>query len=121
MKHIALQLEFETDKFRLTGPIPEDSNAGNQFYGEDFAKWICDSLPNWHLDYLDEDWGWYVFSVRQETPKDETNEICVYAYPEEGGRQLNDDGAWMLIVHPGSKFPRCSFSSVGGAVRLIAA
>ena len=48
MKHIALQLEFETDKFRLTGPIPEDSNAGNQFYGEDFAKRICDSLPKWH-------------------------------------------------------------------------
>ena len=61
------------------------------------------------LDYLDEDWGWYVFSVRQETPKDETNEICVYAYPEEGGRQLNDDGAWMLIVHTRFKVPWMQF------------
>jgi len=103
MKHITLKIELKTDKFKLTGPLPEEINAGNQFYGEDFAKWICKALSYWNLDYLDEDWGWYVYSVRGHGPKDETNESCIYAYPDE--RQVNDEGQWMLVIHRRFKVP----------------
>ena len=69
MNHVALKLKFETDKFLLTGPLPEDANAGNQFYGGDFAKWICATMSAWNLSYGDEDWGWEVFSTRGKAPE----------------------------------------------------
>jgi hypothetical protein len=52
---VELHLEFSTDQFRLSGPLPDHINAGNQFYGEDLAKWLCETLPQWNLTYLDED------------------------------------------------------------------
>ena len=82
-----LDLEFRTDKFRLTGDLPPDCNAGNQMYGEDFAKWIVEQLPQRELDYLDEDWGWLVLSGEgpdtKEPHKQVYHHIGVYAYPDE--------------------------------------
>ncbi len=85
-----IEIEFVSDRFLLTGPIREDANAGNQFYGEDCAGWIVEALPEWKLDFLDEDWGWLVFTTREHRPEDEQISICVYADPEEG--------AWRLVV-----------------------
>ena len=47
----ALRLVFETDKFLLSGSLPKEVNAGNQFYGEDLANWICESLVEWKPGY----------------------------------------------------------------------
>ena len=107
MDHVALKLEFETDKFLLTGPLPEDINAGNQFYGEDFAKWICETLSAWNLSCGDEDWGWDVFSTRGKTPEVINNQVCVYAYPAD--LQSGNYGQWMLIVHSEEKVPWLRF------------
>lgn len=107
MNHIALKLEFETDEFLLTGPLQEDINAGNQFYGEDLAKWICEALPAWHLSYGDEDWGWVVFSTRGKNPEDINNQVCVYAYPSD--IRSKNHGQWMLIVHSEEKVPWLRF------------
>lgn len=90
-----LQIEFKSDRFELSGPLPPDINAGNQMYGEDLAKWLCETLKQWHLDYMDEDWGWLVFNKRDSLPDDERHTICVYAFP---GAEESDDGDWMLTL-----------------------
>jgi len=92
-----LQLEFSTDKFRLTGALPDNINVGNKLYGEDLANWLCETLPQWRLNYLDEDWGWMVFSLKEYSPPNERNLICVYAYPEED-QGSSDSGNWMLSI-----------------------
>ncbi|CAN5160318.1 hypothetical protein BH11PLA2_BH11PLA2_43210 [soil metagenome] len=92
-----LQLEFTTDRFKLTGPLPDDNNAGNQFYGEDLAKWLCETLPAWKLDHMDEDWGWLVFTTKDYMPADQRHSICVYAYPAEN-QGASDHGHWMLSI-----------------------
>jgi len=56
----AMEIRFKSDRFKFTGELREDANAGNQFYGEDVAAWFCEVLPQFNLAYLDEDWGWYV-------------------------------------------------------------
>lgn len=82
MTHVSLRIEFSTDKFKITGILPNDANAGNQFFGEDVSQWICEILPLWNLDYIGEDWGWFVFSKKQHSVS-ERNSICVYAYQQE--------------------------------------
>jgi hypothetical protein len=109
MTTAVLKFTFETDKFRLSGPLPEDANAGNQFYGEDMAQWICESLPAWQLDYSDEDWGWWVSSIRESAPADEQNTVCVYAYPSDS--QPANSGSWMLMVESERKVPWLKFFS----------
>lgn len=96
MDHVSLRIEFSTDKFKLTGSLPAEVNAGNQFFGEDLARMICEALPTWQLDYMDEDWGWLVSSTRESLPAAERNSIGVYAFPTEN--QPNDHGQWMLMV-----------------------
>jgi hypothetical protein len=44
MTHVAVRVEFSTDRFALTGELPPEVNAGNRFYGEDLAKYLCESL-----------------------------------------------------------------------------
>jgi hypothetical protein len=99
---VELRLEFSTDKFKLTGALPDHINAGNQFYGEDMAKWLCETLPQWNLTYLDEDWGWLVWSSKDNVPIDERNMICVYAYPA-GNPGASYSGDWMLSILPEHK------------------
>ena len=106
MDHIALQINFKIDKFKLTGELPEGINAGNQFYGEDLSKWLCSNLKKWDLDYLDEDWGWYVFT-RSNTNSKTSNEICVYAYPDK--KQIDDYGNWMIFIHTSYEVPFLRF------------
>jgi hypothetical protein len=61
------------------------------------AKWLCETLRQWKLDYMDEDWGWLVCSTKDYLPVDERNMICVYAYPAEN-QGASDCGNWMLSV-----------------------
>jgi hypothetical protein len=103
MDHIALRIEFVSDWFKQSGPLPARSNAGNQFYGEDLAKWICETLPAWKLGYMDEDWGWLVFSTHEHRPADERHSICVYAFSCLG--PAYDFGQWMLMVHSEFRHP----------------
>lgn len=58
------------------------------------AKWLCETLPQWNLTYLDEDWGWLVWSSKDNMPVDERNMIGVYAYSEGA----SDFGDWMLTI-----------------------
>lgn len=106
MNHVALKIDFKTDKFKLTGELPEDINAGNLFYGEDLSKWLCTKLKHWKLDYLDEDWGWYVFTTNDKS-SNKMSEICVYAYPSD--EQKNNYGDWMIIIHTSYKVPFLKF------------
>lgn len=101
MDHVILKLELETGRFRLTGPLPGDANAGNRLYGEDFARWICEALPAWNLSCGDEDWGWEAFSTRGRAAGGENHRIGVYAYPADD--QRDDHGLWTLRVHSQQK------------------
>jgi hypothetical protein len=55
---------FRSSRFIHSGPINEDSNAGNMFYGEDVAKHLSKHLGSQpglsSINYVDEDWGWLV-------------------------------------------------------------
>lgn len=57
---LELEIVFTTDRFRSAGLVDSSYNAGNSFYGEDVAKWICELSTGLNLDYMDEDWGWLV-------------------------------------------------------------
>ena len=94
---VELHLEFSTDQFKLTGALPDHINAGNQFYGEDVAKWLCETLSQWNLTYLDEDWGWLVWTSKDVLQVEERNMICVYAYPKDNPEASNF-GDWMLTI-----------------------
>jgi hypothetical protein len=61
------------------------------------AKWLCETLPQWNLTYLDEDWGWLVWSTKDVLPVDERNLIAVYAYPADSPG-ATDFGDWMLSI-----------------------
>ncbi len=111
--HIALRIEFSSDRFDMTGPLPEDSNAGNRCYGEEVCRWLCETLPQWNLDYFDEDWGWMLVSSRNtagDTPED--HQVCVYAYPPGTSNQdgsVSHAGEWMLILHKRAQRPWLKF------------
>jgi hypothetical protein len=59
----SLGFKFSTEIFDYKGPIPEDANAGNQYYGHDVAQYLYKHLqdPRLNLKVVDEDWGWLVF------------------------------------------------------------
>jgi hypothetical protein len=105
----ALRIEFASDRFDMSGPLADDSNAGNLFYGEDLCRWLREALPQWSLDYLDEDWGWLLGSDRRtvgDVPVD--HQICVYAYPpgtQDQDGNTTDSGEWMLVLHKRERRP----------------
>jgi hypothetical protein len=90
-------IQFRSERFDYKSELPEDYNAGNRFYGKDLAQFITSELTNKGLktDFLDEDWGWLVFSLRGSAPE---FEIAIYNISEhsEGGRPgTNDWGLWV--------------------------
>jgi hypothetical protein len=96
-----VSLSFRTDRFRLTGELPPDRNAGNHMYGEDMAQWIVEQLPKHPFDYLDEDWGWLVLSGEAPDSRDPGKLVChqlgVYAYPDDSHHAAGSDwGDWTL-------------------------
>jgi hypothetical protein len=94
---------IQTELFDYKGPIPKEFNAGNMFYGSDLAKYLVTSLERHglSLDYLDEDWGWYVsgdfgsggsvaLSVRNYCFEQE----LLLNKPEEG----NGENRWLIVA-----------------------
>ena len=80
-------VKFASDRFDYQSNLPADYNAGNRFYGKDVAEFLVSALATKELkaDFLDEDWGWLVFSLRGSAPE---FEVAIYNLSEhnEGGR-----------------------------------
>jgi hypothetical protein len=90
-------IAFESERFDYRSELPEDINAGNRFYGKDVAEFIVEQLKlkNFGADYLDEDWGWLVFSQKGRTP---VFEIAVYNLAEHRGVTARGVPEWGLWV-----------------------
>ncbi|HSO08104.1 MAG TPA: hypothetical protein VLW45_12755 [Pelomicrobium sp.] len=94
---LSLSLRFQSDRFDFTSELPEDYNADNRFYGKDVAEFLAKELiaRGFPADYLDEDWGWLVFSARGS---EHNFEVAIYNLAEhgEGGRPgVNQWGLWI--------------------------
>jgi low temperature requirement protein LtrA len=85
---------FMSDRFDHSSQLPEEANAGNQFYGRDVAVFITDGLAERAFDasFLDEDWGWQAHAKRQDGA---VLEISIYHNPDED-RAAEDNWALML-------------------------
>lgn len=95
MKH-AVDLFFATAKFDSTGPVREDANAGNRFYGEDLARWLVDAMAaRWKGAIDEEDWGWLVSKARGEGDPDRIEMIAVYLDEPAGGAK---PAVWRLVL-----------------------
>jgi hypothetical protein len=90
-------VQFTSERFDYKSELPADWNAGNRFYGRDVAEFLVSALATKKLcaEFLDEDWGWLVFSARGSAPE---FEVAIYNLSEhsEGGRPgTNQWGLWM--------------------------
>jgi len=95
--HLSLSVQFTSERFDYQSELPDGYNAGNRFYGKDVAEFLVSALENKNLrtDFLDEDWGWLVFSVKGSVPE---FEVAIYNLSEhsEGGRPgTNQWGLWV--------------------------
>lgn len=103
MAHTALRIEFGSDRFSFAQAAVDPGQDGPAFAGEDLCAWLCAALPQWPLDYLQEDWGWLIGSDRSRAAQADTDhQLCVYAYPpgtaDSDGRR-SESGEWMLVLH----------------------
>lgn len=94
---LSYSVQFTSERFDYCSELPDDYNAGNRFYGRDVAEFIASALTTKGLktDFLDEDWGWLVFSQKGSTLE---FEIAIYNLSEhsEGGRPgTNKWGLWV--------------------------
>jgi hypothetical protein len=85
---------FTSERFDHSSELPEDANAGNQFYGRDVAELIAGGLNQNGLDasFLDEDWGWQVHAKRQDGS---VLEVSIYHNVDEEPARADD---WELMV-----------------------
>lgn len=101
MPHTALRIEFACERFSF-GTVPDVSEAA-AVPGEDLCAWLCAALPQWPLDYLQEDRGWLIGSDRSRAAQADTDhQLCVYAYPPgtvDGDGKHSERGEWMLVLH----------------------
>jgi len=88
---------FKSDRFDYKSDLPEEYNAGNRFYGRDVAEFLTGELKQQGLaaDYLDEDWGWLVFSQRGTSPD---FEVAIYNLAEHGEAGRPGFGEWGLWI-----------------------
>ena len=103
MPHTALRIEFASERFSFD-TVPDAVEADNAaFPGEDLCAWLREALPQWSLDYLQEDWGWLIGSDRSRASQADTDhQLCVYAYPPgtvDGDGRRSERGEWMLVLH----------------------
>ncbi len=89
-------IQFKSERFDYRSELPYEINAGNRFYGKDLAEFIAAEFTRRGLpaDFLDEDWGWLVFSQKGSAPE---FEVAIYNLSEhsEGGRPgTNEWGLW---------------------------
>lgn len=110
MPHTALRIEFGSERFSFDCPsTASDANTP----GEDLCRWLRDALPQWTLDYVEEDWGWLLGTDRTRTDAaDIDHQLCVYAYPpgtpDSNGVQ-STHGEWMLVLHRRLRSTRLKF------------
>jgi hypothetical protein len=94
---LSQSVQFTSERFDYSSELPTDYNAGNRFYGKDVAEFISAELTRSGLQthFLDEDWGWLIFSLRGTTPE---FEVAIYNLSEhsEGGRPGTNQ--WRLWV-----------------------
>ena len=88
---------FSSERFDYASELPEEFNAGNRFYGKDVADSLASHLTaqGHSCDYLDEDWGWLVLSIKESTSE---FEVAIYNLAEhgEGGRPgIGEWGLWL--------------------------
>lgn len=88
-------IKFKTERFDYQSQLPEHYNAGNRFYGKDVAEFLAENLTQQGLraDVLDEDWGWLVFSVKNNSPE---FEVAVYNLAEHGEGDRPGEPEWGL-------------------------
>jgi hypothetical protein len=131
---LSASIAFESERFDYRSELPEEINAGNRFYGKDVAEFMVEQLRSKTLgaDYLDEDWGWLVFSLKGQTP---VFEIAVYNLAEHKGvsaRGIPEWGLWvrayeirkllgLLPRRHEIQVPPALFSAVESAVRAAGA
>jgi hypothetical protein len=94
---LSASLSFKSERFDYRSELPEDINAGNRFYGRDVAEFIVEQLKASGLqaDYLDEDWGWLILSLKGQTP---IFEVAVYNLAEHNGAAERGIPEWGLWV-----------------------
>jgi len=96
---LCVAIRFESDRFDYSSELPEEYNAGNRFYGRDLAEFLATNLTEqgYAADFLDEDWGWLVFTKRGTAPE---FELAIYnlAAHGEGGRLGVAVGEWGLWI-----------------------
>lgn len=102
-RQVPLTLRFQSNRFDFTSELPADCNAGNRFYGGDVAEFLAKELTarGFRADFLDEDWGWFVFHARGSG---HDFEIAIYNLAEhgEGGRpDVNEWGLWIRAYERG--------------------
>lgn len=90
-------IRFRSDRFDFRSDLPDSVNAGNRFYGQDLAAYLAGELTAVGIQagFVDEDWGWLVFSGR-ESPL--LFQIAVYnlaASDGEADRGTPDWGLWI--------------------------
>ena len=103
---LSQSIQFKSERFDYKSELPVDSNAGNRFYGSDVAEFLASELTARGLkaDFLDEDWGWLVFSHKGSEPE---FEVAIYNLSEhsEGGRPgTNEWGLWVRSYMRGKRF-----------------
>ena len=110
MPHTALRIEFGSERFSLDSPCSA-GDAGMP--GEDLCRWLRDALPQWTLDYMEEDWGWLLGTDRTRTDTADTDhQLCVYAYPPgtpDGDGVQSTHGEWMLVLYRRVRSTRLKF------------
>lgn len=103
MSRTALRIEFGSERFPFDRTAEHPSSDLPFFPGEDLCAWLSEALPQWTLDYCEEDWGWLLGSDRMRTADtDSDHQICVYAYPPgslDGDGSHSEAGEWMLVLH----------------------
>jgi hypothetical protein len=100
-------LRFRTEAFDYKGPIREDANAGNKFYGEDMALALETYVKphTTHIVCIDEDWGWYLDFAQTDG---RITEVGVYNEAvADGPAEGNGTNEWALRFQqyvPGKRF-----------------
>jgi len=95
---LSAKICFKSEKFDYQSELPDEYNAGNRFYGKDLAEFLATRLTElgFAADYLDEDWGWLVSSVKGTSPE---FEVAVYNLAEHGEGGKPGVGEWGLWIH----------------------
>jgi hypothetical protein len=93
----SISLRFGSDRFDRTSELPAEYNAGNRFFGKDVAAYLAEALSAEGLpaDYMDEDWGWLVFSRRDASQHFEVAVYCLDDEIEAGASAAAEWGLWL--------------------------